>query len=120
MKIRYITVAAFLAMAFFSEQKINALVIPNNGNGGSSVIQTSPYYYTRNDVDGFVKSWIETEKGINISFIHNDDKLMEDLGIDSLDMFTLVIDCRNFFGLDNFNVADVLSHCRGLLPSACL
>ena len=30
---------------------------------------------------------------------------------------TPVIDCRNFFGLDNFNVADVLSHCRSFTVS---
>ena len=110
MKIKYITLAAFimLSMAATNESKATSISNP------PIVIQNtdkSPYNYSRFEVKAVIKIMISEILDIEEGYIQDDMLLMEDLGLDSLDMLQLIWDCEEFFEI-SFNEADALSYAR--------
>ena len=110
MKVKYIAISAFLILsaAYFSE---------NTSASGSSTMTsssdivpyTSPFNYTKEEVKSIVEMIIEDKTGMDVRNLPNDTYLVKDLGIDSLGMVEIIIECENFFQI-SFNEADALQY----------
>lgn len=106
MKIKYITLSAFIMMSMAATNESKATGVSNP----PIVIQNadkSPYNYSRDEVKAEIKIMISEILDVEEGYIQDDMLLMEDLGLDSLDMLQLVWDCEEFFGI-SFNEADAL------------
>ena len=106
MKIKYITLSAFIMMSMAATNESKATGVSNP----PIVIQNadkSPYNYSRDEVKAEIKIMISEILDVEEGYIQDDMLLMEDLGLDSLDMLQLVWDCEEFFEI-SFNEADAL------------
>lgn len=106
MKIKYITLSAFIMMSMAAANESKATGVSNP----PIVIQNadkSPYNYSRDEVKAEIKIMISEILDVEEGYIQDDMLLMEDLGLDSLDMLQLVWDCEEFFEI-SFNEADAL------------
>lgn len=112
MKLKYMTIAAFSVLMMATAKESTSATISGSGLNPiiSYNVDKSPYNYNRLEVKEVIKIIIsdlrEFEEGTEIL---DDALLMADLGLDSLDMLQLVIECQNFFDID-FNMADALSY----------
>lgn len=91
MKIKYITLSAFIMMSMAATNESKATSVSNP----PIVIQnadTSPYNYSRDEVKAVMKIMISEILDVEEGYIQDDMLLMEDLGLDSIDM-------RNWFGI---------------------
>lgn len=110
MKIKYITLSAFIMMSMAATNESKATGVSNP----PIVIQnadTSPYNYSRDEVKAEIKIMISEILDVEEGYIQDDMLLMEDLGLDSFDMLQLILECEEFFGI-SFNEADALSYAR--------
>lgn len=106
MKIKYITLAAFIMMSMAATNESKATSISNP----PIVIQNadkSPYNYSREEVKAEIKIMISEILDVEEGYIQDDMLLMEDIGLDSIDMLQLVWDCEEFFEI-SLNEADAL------------
>lgn len=106
MKIKYITLSAFIMMSMAATNESKATGVSNP----PIVIQNadkSPYNYSREEVKAVIKIMISEILDVEEGYIQDDMLLMEDLGLDSIDMLQLVWDCEEFFEI-SFNEADAL------------
>lgn len=106
MKIKYITLSAFIMMSMAATNESKATGVSNP----PIVIQnadTSPYNYSRDEVQAEIKIMISEILDVEEGYIQDDMLLMEDLGLDSFDMLQLILECEGFFGI-SFNEADAL------------
>ncbi len=106
MKIKYITLSAFIMMSMAAANESKATSVSNP----PIVIQNtdkSPYNYSREEVKAEIKTIIAEICGIQEGGIPDDELLLEDLGLDSFDMLQLILECEGFFGI-SFNEADAL------------
>lgn len=106
MKIKYITLSAFIMMSMAAANESKATGVSNP----PIVIQnadTSPYNYSRDEVKAEIKIMISEILDVEEGYIQDDMLLMEDLGLDSFDMLQLILECEGFFGI-SFNEADAL------------
>lgn len=104
MKIKYITLSAFIMMSMAAANESKATGVSNP----PIVIQNadkSPYNYSRDEVKAEIKIMISEILDVEEGYIQDDMLLMEDL--DSIDMLQLVWDCEEFFEI-SFNEADAL------------
>ncbi len=106
MKIKYITLAAFIVMSMAAANEAKAADVTDSPSI-IRAIDTSPYNYSRGEVKEVVKMIIADIRDIEESSIQDDMLLMEDLGLDSLDMLELILGCEEFFDI-RFNEADAL------------
>lgn len=106
MKIKYITLSAFIMMSMAAANESKATGVSNP----PIVIQNadkSPYNYSRDEVKAEIKIMISEILDVEEGYIQDDMLLMEDLGLDSFDMLQLILECEEFFGI-SFNEADAL------------
>lgn len=106
MKIKYITLAAFIMMSMAATTKSKAACVSNPPSIIHD-IDTSPYNYSRVEVKAVIKTIIAEILDIEEGYIQDDMLLMEDLGLDSLDILQLIWECEEFFNI-RFNEADAL------------
>lgn len=106
MKIKYITLAAFIMMSMAAANETKATGVTDSPSI-IHAIDISPYNYSREEVKEVVKMIIADIRNIEESSIQDDMLLMNDLGLDSLDMLELILECEEFFGI-SFNEADAL------------
>lgn len=106
MKIKYITLSAFIMMSMAATNESKATSVSNP----PIVIQNtdkSPYNYSREEVKAEIKIMISEILDVEEGYIQDDMLLMEDIGLDSIDMLQLVWDCEEFFEI-SLNEADAL------------
>ena len=108
MKIKYIPLSLFIAVSLFSGNKASATTVTVLNNPIAE-INTSPFNYSRTEVRYIIKLMISDIIDIDPAIILNDDLLMHTLGLDSVDVLDLILQCMDFFEI-NFNVADALSY----------
>lgn len=109
MKIKYIPLSLFLALSMFTCKTASAASVPIF-NGSVFELNQSPFNYSRSEVRQIIKGMISDIIDIDPGIILNDDLLMYDLGLDSLNMLDLIMGCMEFFEID-FNLADALYYC---------
>jgi acyl carrier protein len=108
MKLKYIPLAAFLLFSTLTggEMTLNAAPTIQIGITTSST-NGSPRDYTKEEVKELVKMAIGEILDISEYLIPDDALLMQDLGLDSIDMLELIIKCEELFSI-SFNEADAL------------
>lgn len=112
MKIRYIPIAAFITLSMAASSAISAkpilatdgvMEIKSNG-------RTSPYTLTKEEVRAGIVEILSEITSMESEDIADDLLLMDDLGLDSVDILNLILDCNNLFNINNYNLADALSY----------
>ncbi len=108
MKIQYRSLASFvLAMMLFSQElPLHAVTVAPSDPPIS--VNTTPFITTWGEVYQMIKYIISDITGIEEGEIHYSDYLVRDLGLDSLDMLQLTIECQQFYDID-FNISDLLN-----------
>ena len=104
MKIKFIPVAAFLVLASLASKEALA-ASPSSSTFAS--INTSPIDYNRDAVLAIVVYIVSDLTETAIEEIEETDLIMNDLGMSSLNMLQLIMECIDFFEI-NFNIADAL------------
>lgn len=116
MKIQYRSLASFvLAMMLFSQElPLHAITVAPSNPPIS--VKVSPFHTSWGEVYQITKYILSDITGIDAEHIYYTDYLMSDLGLDSLDMFQLVIETERYFSI-RFNEVDLLSSAPKLTVS---
>lgn len=110
MRIKFITLSAFILLSFTnSSNRINAVAAVQTSAYLERAPYTSPFNYSRQEVEYYVKIIIAEICDINESELNSGTHLVDDLGMDSLDMYDLIIKCQDFFRIE-FNIVDALGY----------
>lgn len=97
MKIRYITVAAFLAFSALTSQGIKAESTANQQllMNEASLMSTDDYEFWQ--IKAIVKFLLADYCNIDYEDISDEHFLMNDLGLDSIDMLAFTTNCFEYF-----------------------
>ncbi len=101
-------------MLFSQELPLHAITVAPSNPPIS--VNVSPYHTSLGEVYQITKYILSDITGIDAVHIHYTDYLMSDLGLDSLDMFQLVIETERYFNI-RFNEVDLLNSASKLTVS---
>ncbi|MBQ9462312.1 MAG: hypothetical protein IJU68_01475 [Bacteroidales bacterium] len=108
MKIHYLPVAALLAISALTNQELKAESILNHNQIRTESLSYLYDNYDLDQVKAIVKYLLSDIYHIPYSYITDESYLMNDLGLDSLDMLDFTNTCFEFFNI-NTDPDDVLS-----------
>lgn len=106
MKIKYISVATLLALSLLHNNDMKAATAPVAPISVNSVDQ-SPFNYSKREVNALIRVFISEIGDVKPELIADESLIMNDLGLDSINMLELFWACQEFFEID-FNLADAL------------